>query len=219
MNAQPCFSGGSFFDFQGPFRSTKDIILASSSPRRQALLASLGICFQVVPARFKEPAPEPGQNPEEYALYMAKQKAMEVAGKKPDALVIAADTIVVLDQIILGKPLSDAQAFEMLRKLQGNTHRVITAVNIRSIKQKIEKIIVCRTFVEMSPANDDILMQYVKTKEPEDKAGAYAIQGLGAFLIKSVHGSYTNVVGLPLAEVWNALFEIKAIGMPGEKTP
>jgi septum formation protein len=219
MNARPCFSGGSFFDFQGPFRSTKDIILASSSPRRQALLSSLGICFQVVPARFREPDPEPGQKPEEYALYMAKQKAMEVAGKKPDALVIAADTIVVLDQIILGKPLSDAQAFEMLRKLQGKTHRVITAVNIRSIKQKIEKIIVCGTFVEMSPVNDEILLQYVKTKEPEDKAGAYAIQGLGAFLIKSVHGSYTNVVGLPLAEVWNALFEIKAIGMPGEKTP
>lgn len=210
-------SGSSFLDYQGPFRAAVDIILASASPRRQALLTSLGISFQVIPALFKEPAPETGQSPEDYALSLARDKALEVADKKPAALVIAADTIVVLEGTIMGKPCSDAHALEMLKKLSGNTHRVITGVHIKSPAQKTDRSFFCQTLVEMVPASDDILEEYVRTGEPADKAGAYAIQGLGGFLIKSVNGSYTNVVGFPLAEVWTALLEINALRLSGEK--
>ncbi len=217
MTSSPFLSCGSFLDFQGPFRSAMDIILASSSPRRQALLASLGICFQVIPARFKETAPEPGRSPEEYASYLAQEKALEVSEKNPACLVIAADTIVVFDQLIMGKPQSDAQALEMLKKLQGKTHRVITAVMIKSLSQKLAESFICQTLVEMVPATDELIMEYVKTGEPSDKAGAYAIQGVGAFLVKSVQGSYTNVVGLPLAEVWRSLRALKAVTLPGEQ--
>ncbi len=192
-----------------------DIILASASPRRQALLASLGICFQVIPARFREPAPEPGYSPEDYALSMAREKAAEVAGRKPDSVIIAADTIVVLKGAIMGKPESHAHALEMLTRLQGNTHQVITAVCIRPARPKKEKSFACHSSVDMAAASDKILEEYIKTGEPEDKAGAYAIQGLGAFIVKSVAGSYTNVVGLPLAEVWTALLEMNAIKLPG----
>jgi septum formation protein len=216
MKAESSHAGGSFLDFQGPFRSVADIILASASPRRQALLASLGICFQVIPARFREPAPEPGISPEEYALFMAREKAREVAGRKPDSVVIAADTIVVLEGTIMGKPRSKTHGLEMLSRLQGNTHQVITASCLKWAFRKLEKPIVCSTLVEMARAPGRILEEYVKSGEPADKAGAYAIQGLGAFLISSVSGSYTNVVGLPLTQVWEALLEMKVIKTSGE---
>ncbi len=211
----PC-SSNSFLDFQGPFRSAADIILASASPRRQALLASLGICFQVTPARFREPAPEPGQLPRDYALFLAREKALEVAVKKPKSLVIAADTIVVLEDAIMGKPKSHDHALEMLRKLQGNTHLVVTGTCIMSAQPEREKSFACRTTVEMVRTSDRILEEYVKTGEPADKAGAYAIQGLGAFLVSSVSGSFTNVVGLPLAHVWKALLDMEVIRLPGQ---
>lgn len=200
-----------FLDYQGPFRSQTDIILASASPRRQALLASLGICFQVMPARFKEPAAKQGQTPEEYALGMSAEKADEIAARKPGALVIAADTIVVHEKIIMGKPESEAHALKMLSSLQGSTHRVITAVSIISGSRKQTRSFACETLVAMVQTGNDILMEYIRTGEPEDKAGAYAIQGAGAFLVRSIQGSYTNVVGLPLAQVWTALLELEAI--------
>lgn len=216
MKADSSLAGGSFLDFQGPFRAAADIILASASPRRQALLASLGICFQVIPARFKEPPPEPGTSPEEYALVMAREKAREVAGKNPESVIIAADTIVVLEGTIMGKPESKTHALEMLTRLQGNTHQVVTASCVKWTSRELEKSIVCSTSVEMARAPGRILEEYVKSGEPADKAGAYAIQGLGAFLISSVSGSYTNVVGLPLTRVWEALLEMKAIKTSGE---
>lgn len=202
--------------YQGPFRSSADIVLASASPRRQSLLASLGICFQVIPAKFKEPDPEPGQKPEDYALYLAEAKACEVADQKHSAIVIAADTIVVLDQTIMGKPRSRSNALEMLKNLQGNTHRVITAVSILCRQKKNRESFFCETFVEMVSVEDDILWQYIQTGETDDKAGAYAIQGLGGFLVKSIQGSYSNVVGFPLAEVWTKLLQLRAITLSGK---
>ncbi|MFN2268005.1 MAG: nucleoside triphosphate pyrophosphatase [Desulfonatronovibrio sp.] len=202
------------FSFQGPFRSAADIILASASPRRQSLLTTLGICFQVIPAKLKEPEPEPGQKPQDYALYLSDAKAMEIADQKPSAVVIAADTIVVLDQTIMGKPRSRTNALEMLKSLQGNTHRVITAVSILCRHKKMRESFFCETIVEMVSVEDDILKQYIETGETDDKAGAYAIQGLGGFLIKSIQGSYTNVVGFPIAEVWTKLLQLKAITLP-----
>lgn len=200
-----------FLDYQGPFRSLTDIVLASASPRRQALLASLGICFQVAPARFKEPPAEPGQTPEEYALCMAGKKAEEIAASKSESLVIAADTIVVFEKVIMGKPVSESHAFGILSSLQGRTHRVITAVNIISGSRKQTRSFTCETLVEMARADNEALKQYIKTGESEDKAGAYAIQGTGAFLVSSIQGSYTNVVGLPLTRVWTTLLEMAAI--------
>ncbi|MFP4396822.1 MAG: Maf family protein [Desulfonatronovibrio sp.] len=200
-----------FLDCQGPFRSQADIVLASASPRRQALLASLGICFQVVPARFKEPPAKPGQTPEEYALRMSGEKAAEIAARKPGSLIVAADTIVIHDEVIMGKPVSESHALEMLSSLQGCTHRVITAVNIISGNRKQTRSFTCETLVEMVQAGNDTLKKYIETGEPRDKAGAYAIQGTGAFLISSIQGSYTNVVGLPLAQVWTVLLEMEAV--------
>lgn len=201
----------SFIDYQGPFRSRTDIVLASASPRRQALLASLGICFQVVPAGFKEPPAEPGQRPEKYALCMSGKKAEEISVRKPESLIIAADTIVVLEDVIMGKPVSEGHALEMLSRLQGRTHRVITAVCIIPGKPEQARSFTCETLVEMVQARQDTLKQYIKTGEPQDKAGGYAIQGTGAFLVSSVQGSYTNVVGLPLARVCSVLLDLGAI--------
>ncbi|RQD64620.1 MAG: septum formation protein Maf [Desulfonatronovibrio sp. MSAO_Bac4] len=213
------YKDSSIFSFQGPFRSAADIILASASPRRQSLLTTLGISFQVIPAKLKEPDPEPKQKPEGYALHLADAKASEVADQKHSAVVIAADTIVVLDQTIMGKPRSRANALEMLKNLQDNTHRVITAVSILCRQKKVRESFFCETSVEMVSVEDHILRQYIDTGETDDKAGAYAIQGLGGFLIKSIQGSYTNVVGLPLAEVWTKLFQLHAITLPEKDAP
>lgn len=216
MGIQTEYINNPSLSFQGPFRSSADIVLASASPRRQSLLTTLGICFQVIPAKFKEPEPEPGQQPEDYALYLAEAKACEVADQKHSAMVIAADTIVVLDQTIMGKPRSRTSALEMLKNLQGNTHRVITAVSIMCRHKKIRESFFCETSVEMVSVEDDILWQYIQTGETDDKAGAYAIQGLGGFLVKSIQGSYSNVVGFPLAEVWTKLLQLKAITLSEE---
>ncbi|MCA1743163.1 MAG: Maf family protein [Desulfovibrionales bacterium] len=177
-------------------------------------MTTLGICFQVIPAKLKEPEPEPGQKPQDYALYLSDAKALEIADQKPSAVVIAADTIVVLDQTIMGKPRSRTNALEMLKSLQGNTHRVITAVSILCRQKKLRESFFCETIVEMVSVEDHILKQYIETGETDDKAGAYAIQGLGGFLIKSIQGSYTNVVGFPIAEVWTKLLQLKAITLP-----
>lgn len=196
---------------QGPFRNAREIILASASPRRQVLLASLGIAFQVIPAKFKEPAPIPGQAPNDYASGLARAKAREVAEKNPSAVIVAADTIVVLGKSIMGKPESQSHALEMLTALQGNTHQVITGVSIELVSANLRRDFFCTTNVQMAGTSEDILIEYINTGEPMDKAGAYAIQGLGGFMVESISGSYTNVVGLPLAEVWAALYEIQAV--------
>lgn len=211
------FSGNPLLDFQGPFRTAMDIILASASPRRQALLTSLGISFQVIPSSFREPEPEPGCQPWEYALFLAQQKARHLPRRKPDSLIIAADTIVVLDNAIMNKPESEDHALDMLSRLQGNTHQVITAVSISSVTENNDNTFFCKTDVEMIEAGPDVLREYIRTGEPEGKAGAYAIQGLGAFLVKSIKGSYTNVVGLPLAEVCTALLKLNALKLPGKQ--
>ncbi len=219
MKNRTFIPGADLLKFQGPFRSALDIVLASASPRRQALLTSLGISFQVIPPRFKEPPPEPGRQADDYALFLAREKAREVAAKKPASLVMAADTLVVLGETIMGKPASEAGALDMLKRLQGNTHLVITAVCFQHGAENTEKSIICRTYVEMIPAEERVLAQYVKTGEPADKAGAYAIQGSGAFLVHALRGSYTNVVGLPLAEVCSALLEMNVIRLSCQSQP
>ncbi|PIE69510.1 MAG: septum formation protein Maf [Deltaproteobacteria bacterium] len=195
----------------GPFRVGKALVLASASPRRQALLSSLGIYFEVMPAKGKEPLPDEGEAPAAYAQRMAVLKAQGIANKRPDAIVIGADTIVVQGTTILGKPRSKDHALAMLMDLCGTTHEVITGYSLihKQGKRRIQASV--STLVEMPAQRRDILAAYVATGEPLDKAGSYAIQGAGGFLVRAIQGSYTNVVGLPLTEILNVLLDWEAI--------
>jgi len=178
-------------------------ILASSSPRRQELLKRIGFEFDVVPASVSELARE-GESPRDFALRMAREKAGQVAGRHPGRWVVAADTVVLIDGEMLGKPQSEAEAVEMLSKLRGRTHIVTTGFCIaKGGGPMFEGVVESR--VEMVNLSDDEVRWYVSTGEPLDKAGAYGVQGIGAMFIKRVVGSYTNVVGLPLAELMEGM--------------
>jgi septum formation protein len=186
------------------------IILASASPRRSELLESAGIRFQVVPGHIDE-TPFPGEKPLEHVLRLAEEKAREVAKREDGDFFIGADTIVLCDDEIMGKPVDADDAFRMLGKLSGRHHEVITGTAIyekgkgSSIRRSVTTKVL---FKELS--SEDI-SAYVATGCPMDKAGAYAIQGGAAFMVRSIEGSYTNVVGLPLCEVVEALRHLDAI--------
>jgi septum formation protein len=188
----------------GPFVSRESLVLASGSPRRRELLADLGLDFEVVPSRAEEPVPTPGEYPTEYALRMAKLKTMEVAARHPGRTVLGADTIVVLDSWIMGKPADETDALAMLNALSGRTHQVITAFCLVLPNGETSSRFVA-TEVDMRTSGEAELKAYIATGEPMDKAGAYAIQGIGTFLVTAIRGSYTNVVGLPLARVLEEL--------------
>ncbi len=188
----------------GTFRETTDIVLASGSPRRREMLAGLGIRFRVEPSLAEEPAPLPGEEPEDYALRMAGMKAAEVAARFPQSVVLAADTVVAIDHHVLGKPVDAADALRMLSLLAGRTHLVVTGCALY-VPGREPHHFAAHTDVTMLDPGPEALAAYAATGEPDDKAGAYAIQGQGAFLVRHVEGSYTNVVGLPLARVLEVL--------------
>jgi len=194
----------------GPFQSEKEIVLASGSPRRKELLRGLGLDLTIQPSTLDEPLPEDGETPQEYALRMAEMKTRDVANQHPKATVIGADTIVVLNDRIMGKPHNEEDALSMLKALSGEKHQVITAFCIVLSNGKIVTQPVV-TDVYMRESSEKELLGYIATGEPVDKAGAYAIQGIGTFLVKDIEGSYTNVVGLPLAEVIETLIQWKVI--------
>lgn len=194
----------------GAFRETMDIVLASGSPRRRDMLEGLGIRFRIEPSRAEEPAPEPGEEPEDYAIRMADMKAAEVAGRFPASVVLGADTVVAIDHHVLGKPLDHADALRMLSLLAGRTHLVVTGCALY-MPDGSSKRFAAHTDVTMLDPGPEALAAYAATGEPDDKAGAYAIQGQGAFLVRHVEGSYTNVVGLPLARVVETLREFGAV--------
>jgi septum formation protein len=175
------------------------IVLASSSPRRRRLMQQLGPDFTVV-----EPGPVGEVNsgrPEEAVLGNALAKANDVADKHREAVVISADTVVVVGDRVLGKPLSASEAEEMLGLLQGRTHRVMTGIAVVRASSGIVESDVVETRVRMLPLTDEEIRAYVETGEPMDKAGGYAIQGLGAVLVEEIEGCYYNVVGLPLSRL------------------
>ncbi len=186
------------------------LILASASPRRQELLESAGIQFEMIPSNTDEKFLA-GERPEEHVIRLARAKAMEVARKNADRWILAADTVVVIDGRFLGKPRDPQEAQEMLQMLSGREHRVITGYCIfnSSTKEKREGSVTSR--VQFKALSLEEIQWYIHTEEPFDKAGAYAVQGKAAFMIKEVHGSYTNVVGLPLCEVVEDLRELGAI--------
>ena len=174
-------------------------ILASGSPRRRELLHQLGFSFTVIPSSLEE-TNQSGVEPRRYATYYAKEKAREVAQRYPQQWVLAADTIVVVDEKILGKPVDFAEATAMLSRLSGRSHHVITGVSLLHAQYGVEESQVVETEVFMRRLSAADIEGYIATGEPMDKAGAYGIQGIGGCLVQRIEGSYSNVVGLPLCE-------------------
>jgi len=187
------------------------IILASQSPRRRYLLERAGLRFAVMPSRLDE-ASVTAATPDDYVRELAQAKAMDIARMHPESWVIGADTVVVADGRILGKPASTAQARDMLRRLSGRMHQVLTGFCICRLSGERVFTDVVRTDVLFKTLTDDEIEWYIQTGEPFDKAGAYAIQGIGTFLVKRINGSYTNVVGLPVCEVVEFLIQEQVIG-------
>ena len=180
------------------------IILASASPRRQELLKLAGFSFEVIPANIDE-TPDPSYAPKQLVCTLAEQKCEFIHNTMPNEIVLGADTIVVIDGLILGKPSDEAEAFGMLKRLQGRQHTVYTGVNIRSLQKSVS--FVESTKVYMRSLSDKEIYEYIATKEPMDKAGSYGIQERGATLIERIEGDYFTVVGLPLCRLSLALKE------------
>lgn len=183
------------------------IILASASPRRKALLEMLGTeNLLVIPAQGEEIVPE-GLTPEEAVICLAETKAGEVAATRPRTdVVIGADTIVVLDGRIFGKPATEAEAFQMLRTLSGRTHMVYTGVSVmRGEERRSHAEASSVTFREMT---DEEIRAYIATRDPMDKAGAYGIQGKACLFVERIDGDFYNVMGLPLCRLGKMLGEL-----------
>jgi septum formation protein len=184
------------------------LVLASGSPRRKDLLAGLKLRFEVVPSEIDESLMN-GEQPADHVRRLALEKASEVAVRFPDKWTLGADTIVVINGEILGKPADEDEARRMLSKLAGRTHEVHTGYalvlnghpELRRIRSVLSRVYIR----ELSPTE---IADYVRTGEPMDKAGAYAIQGIGSGIVERIQGSYTNVVGLPLCEVAKDLQEL-----------
>jgi septum formation protein len=177
---------------------TPRVLLASSSPRRRELLTMIGVAHEVLPADIDE-AYLPGEAPMAHAERLARTKADTIARVAPDAVVIGADTIVVIDEQVLGKPRDEAHAAAMLRQLSGRVHEVYTAVAVargQRIDSGVE--IVSVTFREL---RDDEIAAYIATREPMDKAGAYGIQGYGATIVQRIAGDFFAVMGLSLVRL------------------
>lgn len=194
-------------------------ILASGSPRRRDLLNSIGLEFEIVPADIDERV-EDGESPEDHVRRLASSKALEVSRRVEQAWVLGADTVVVLDDTILGKPRDRRHAAEMLAVLAGRTHVVYTGYAVvdsekhdRGVVRHVRSEVRIRN---LSPAE---IEAYIDTGEPMDKAGAYAIQGIGAALVQEVNGSYTNVVGLPLCEVTLDLASLDVFHVLNSRSP
>jgi septum formation protein len=178
------------------------VVLASQSPRRRELLASVGVSVEVRPSATDESV-LPGESPDAYVRRLAREKAEAVPAEAGE-LVLAADTAVVLGREILGKPRDDADAHRMLRALSGSTHVVLTGVHARvhpaSGAGSRSETIAVSSAVRFISLSEERIAWYVATGEPLDKAGAYAVQGAGGSLVRGIAGSVSNVVGLPLAE-------------------
>jgi septum formation protein len=191
------------------------LVLASASPRRQELLRNAGISFVVHPTCIPE-IPNPGEAPHAFAERMAREKAEAVLPQRPAQYILGADTVVVVEQQILGKPTDEVDAARMLRLLSGRTHTVITAVCLAGAQLRTGNrepgtgfcdVRSETTLVRMEPLTDRDIAFYVATTEPMDKAGAYAIQGRASRWISRIEGDYFNVVGLPIALVSKMLRE------------
>jgi septum formation protein len=188
------------------------LVLASASPRRQELLARLGIRFAVAPSHIPEVL-LPGESAEEHVLRLSREKAREVAGRGEVAgrWFLGSDTEVVRNGSILGKPQDAADAAAMLRSLSGRAHRVVSGYAVHDRQSGATVAGTVSTTVRFKELTEHEIAGYIATGEPFDKAGAYGIQGIGAFMVLGIEGSYTNVVGLPLCEVVEVLERLGAV--------
>ena len=194
----------------------KNIILASNSPRRREILAAAGISFEVVPSEIEENIS--ADSPEELVKGLSLLKCDDVAKRMgPGFIVIGADTIVVHDGQVMGKPKDGADAFNMLKSLKGDTHAVYTGVTVIDTDTGKEMTFDERCEVRMFDVSNEAIRKYIETGEPMDKAGAYAIQGRGAFLVERINGDFYTVMGLPIARLMKVLYE--EFGLKWEDTP
>jgi nucleoside triphosphate pyrophosphatase len=186
------------------FTTLKPLILASGSPRRRRYFEDLGLDFTVRTADVEE-IMLPGEGPEIFVRRMAEEKAVTIMKQHPGSWIVAADTVVFLEDLVLGKPKDGDEAVMMLMRLSGRRHCVKTGFCIGCAGEQVRLLDVATTLVDFAVFPEDIARAYVATGEPLDKAGAYGIQGRGAFLVAALTGSYSNVVGLPLHEVVTCL--------------
>ena len=178
------------------FMNMRDICLASSSPRRQQILKDLGLDFVVShPVKYKEKLS--GLDPEALVCHNALGKAKEVAEKYKDSIIIGCDTIVTFNNEILGKPLTSDNAYVMLMKLRGNYHSVFSGLAVIDTQKNRELVGYDKTEIKFKDLSEKEINDYVESGEPLDKAGAYGIQGMGAFLVDRIEGNLDNVIGLP----------------------
>lgn len=188
------------------------VILASTSPRRRELLALLGIEFEVVPPAAEE-IPSPGLTPREQAKQFALDKALSIARRHPDDLVLGSDTVIEIDGALVGKPRDLDDAESMLRQLRGKSHHVHTAIVLIHETAYVTLVRVETALVRMTPFTDDELRRYLETGESLGKAGAYSIQGEGARFIEKIEGDYPTIVGLPLRQTAD-LLEQRGVVLP-----
>ena len=184
--------------------SQRRLILASASPRRRELLDQLGVSFTCIPAHIDE-SHRVDETPSNYVKRMAQEKGQAIALLQPALgwAVLAADTIVVISGTVLGKPKDRADALHMLMALSGRQHSVFTALSLVTVTGMVCQLV--ETKVEFMSLSDATCEAYLATDEPWDKAGSYGIQGLAGAFVRSIEGSYSNVVGLPLCETWQLL--------------
>lgn len=189
----------------------QELILASGSPRRRAFFQDLGLLFRVVSAEIEEKQMV-GEGPVAYTRRLAFEKARDVAGNCPDQWIVGADTVVCFDEQILEKPVDSRDALRMLMGLRGREHLVHSSICLLHKQKNVSELCSVATRVQFWDFSDDMARSYVETGEPLDKAGSYGIQGKGAFLVREIHGSYSNVVGLPLVECVEMLVRQGVIG-------
>jgi len=185
-------------------RKKKPIILASASPRRRELLALVGLKFIVDAGEYEEDM-NTDLSPPELAKFLSRKKAEDAAGRHKNAIIIAADTFIVFRGALMGKPRDEGEAKAMLKKLSGKTHSVITGYTIINTESRKSLSRVIQTRVSFKRLTVQEVDVYVRSKEPLDKAGAYAIQGLGSIIVRKIEGDYFNIIGLPLSSLADSL--------------
>ncbi|NQU63287.1 MAG: septum formation protein Maf [SAR324 cluster bacterium] len=191
------------------FKQNRKFILASGSPRRKQYFERYNLQFGILTSSIDESV-QGGEDPVVYARRLAREKGLSVAGNlKNNEIVIAADTIVVIDNRILGKPKSQKDVLPMLLHLNGNSHLVITAYFIFDCQSQLEIVRDVTSKVIFNKVSKNLLVAYAALEEPLDKAGAYSIQGIGTFLVQSIEGSYNNIVGLPIESLIQDLLDHK----------
>lgn len=181
-----------------------DIILASSSPRRKEILGNTNLKFKIIKSNIDEVILSK-ESPYQVVMRLAYEKSMDIAYSNKDKLIIGADTVVCLDDVILGKPKDELEAIEMIKKLSGKTHQVITGISLINLDANKKIIDYVVSYVKFKKLSHEDIIDYIQTNESLDKAGAYGIQGYGALLVEEIKGDYFNIVGLPISKLSDLL--------------